>query len=693
MKINLELIKKIFNEKVKIIKNEDRQKISRYEEYIPMYDIYSERIYPINRKNLYQRLINYHYRFINKEIKGWIENKFKKNKSSIMKYNINIINNYDVDVLYDTSIKTLYKNSTELGLQISICKRNSFNKYFFHNKPYYNRDELINLGLNMNIFNEKEIEKIDILDIKDHYNICKKISVNDVSFDEIFKHTKFIIDNKLISLVVFYSFMGSYFMNNLLRTQIIPDKSNPYNKMIQKLSNKILESPPLNKDYFIYRFIWDDYFIRNLKIGDIFEDKGFISTTRDPFYTPQNEIKFGVVLAKIKINPSTLKCLMIENVSIFPKEEEILLLPNSRLKLVSKNENFKYYHTNKNYQKNITKKYEFNLIGNNYKKIITEDDSNHYIDLESTNLIIKNDDVNDKIGLINNFIKKYVFNSEQIKFDNYINLKWYSTLLNQSRKYKLFYHWFDGTDSYELFYKNKNKDGMFFIIYDEYDYPYINIEFGDKMIVNNLNKFYFYDDKKSIDTFDFLFIIELAKIFKYQKFEINGEYDNFSKLLNPNNDELKHDYQIAHYTNLYSSSLYKYLKNDKKFYEEIIDNKIFKNIKQLFTLNIGYWKLDQFESTEIPSELLNKFEDKTIKSKNMKDFIIEILEDHFMFYNKIKEYYKDIFDKLFIDFDVNVFCRIQNQDLIFDDIPYNTNIVEKDENFKLVFRKPLRRII
>jgi|SaaInlStandDraft_2_1057019.scaffolds.fasta_scaffold13156_2 hypothetical protein len=692
MKINLELIKKIFNEKVKIIKKEDKKKISRYEEYIPMYDIYSEKIYPINNKNLYQRLVNCHYRFINLEVKNWIENKFKKTKTSALKYNLNIINNYDIDILYETSIKTLYKNSSEIGLQISICKRNSFNKYFYHNKPYYSRDELINLGLNMKVIKEKELEKIDILDTNIHYQICKTITSNDVSFDEIFKQTKFIIDNKLISLVTFYSFMGSYFMNNLLRTQNIPDKSNPYNKMIQKLSNKILESPSLDKEYFIYRFIWDDFFIRNLKVGEIFEDKGFISTTRDPFYSPQNEIKFGVVLAKIKIIPSTAKCLFIENLSMFPKEEEILLIQNSRLKLISKNENFKYYHTNKNYEKNITKKYEFELIGNNYKKIITEDESNNYIDLESS-LLILNDDTNDKIGIINNFIKKYVLNSEKIKFDNYINLKWYSKHLNESRKYKVFYHWFDGTDSYELFYKNKNKDGMFFIIYDEYDYPYINIEFGDKMIVNNLNKFYFYDDKKSIDTLDFLFIIELAKLFRYQKFEINGEYDNFSKLLNPNNDKIENDYQIAYYSNLYSSSLYKYLKNKEKFYEDIVNNKIFKKIKQLFILNIGYWKIDQFENTEIPEELLNKFDDKTIKSKNMKDFIIEIIENHFMFYIKIKEYYKDIFEKLFIEFDVNVFCRIHNEDIVFDDIPYNTTIVESDENFKLIFRKPLRRII
>ena len=477
MKINLEFIKKIFNRKIKLTKNEDKKKLSKYDEYIPMYDIYSEKIYPISKKNLYQRLINNHYRFINQEIKDWINNKLKKNKSELLRYNLDIIENYDLEILYDTSIKTLYKNTSELGLQISICKRNSFNKYFFHNKPYYSRDELINLGLNMQVIKEKDLDKIDISDTKVHYQICKQISSNDVSYQEIFNHTKFIIDNKLISLITFYSFMGSYYMNNLLRNEIIPDKSNPYYKMTKILSNKILECPPVDKEYYIYRFIWDDFFIRNLKIGEIFIDKGFISTTRDPFYSSQNEIKFGIVLAKIKINPKTAKCLLIENLSLFPKEEEILLIPNSKLKLVSKDENFKYYHVNKNYQKNITKKYEFELIGNNYNKetFDTKDDIDKktYIDLitDSNNKILDEinslGETNDKIGIINNFIKKYKLNNEKIKFDNYIDIKWYSKHLEQTRKYRIFYHWFDGTDSYDLFYQNKNKDGMFFMIYDD----------------------------------------------------------------------------------------------------------------------------------------------------------------------------------------------------------------------------------
>ena len=691
MKINIELIKKIFSRKLKITKNEDKKKLSKYEEYIPMYDIYSDKIYPIFKKNLYPRLIYSHYRFINQEINEWITNKYKKYKSENDKYNLDIIKNYDIDTLYDTSIRTVFKSSSEIGLQISICKRNSFNKYFLHNKPYYSKDELINLGLNMEAIKEKEIDNIDITDTKVHYDICKKISKNDVSFKEILRHSEYIIDSKLISLISFYSFMGSYFMNNLLRTEKIYDKTNPYYNMIQRLTQKMIISPKLDNEYFIYRFIWDDFFIRNLKIGEVFEDKGFISTTRDPFYSPQNEIKFGVVLAKIKIKPSTAKCLLIENFSLFPKEEEILLVPNSRIKLVSKNENFKYYHVNKNYEKNITKKYEFELIGNNFKEDKLLEESISYVDL---NIESNNDNIFvDKIGIIDSFIKKYKKNSEKIKFENYLDIKYYSKHLEKSKNYRIFYHWFDGTDSYDLFYKNKNKDGMFFIIYDEFNYPYINIEFGDEMIINNLNKFYYYDDKKNIDLHDFLLITELARIFRYSKFQINGEYNNFSSIIPT--EENEEGLKIASYCNLYCKSFYDYLKNNKKFYEEISKDKLFKNIP-LFNLKFGYWKIDKLEQTDIPDELYNKFDENIIKAKNLKDFIIEIIEKHFFFYKKLKEYYNDMFDELYIDFDVNLFFRnVEPNDTTWlnQDIPYSSNLAEEDKNFKMIFRQPVRRIV
>jgi hypothetical protein len=49
MKINNDLIKKIFDGKIKITNKSDKIKLSSYQEVIPMYDIYTERIFPIKK--------------------------------------------------------------------------------------------------------------------------------------------------------------------------------------------------------------------------------------------------------------------------------------------------------------------------------------------------------------------------------------------------------------------------------------------------------------------------------------------------------------------------------------------------------------------------------------------------------------------------------------------------------------------
>ena len=162
MKIDSKFINDIFTRKIKLSKKEDKIKLSRYEEQIPMYDIYSKEIYPINKKNIHSRLIEYHYRFINNEVYEWIKLLYDKNIKNIdlaTKYNnlLKIMDNYDIDTLIETSYKTLYKYSPSLGLLVSICKRNSFHPYINHLKPYYTKLELIKLGQNMNLI-KKNIE-------------------------------------------------------------------------------------------------------------------------------------------------------------------------------------------------------------------------------------------------------------------------------------------------------------------------------------------------------------------------------------------------------------------------------------------------------------------------------------------------------------------------------------------------------
>ena len=127
MKINEKIIEDIFNHKVKLKNSSDKIVLSKYTELIPMYDIYTQKIYPIKKENVYFRLTESNYRFINNEVKNWIllqeekinkkikdcNNLEEKKQMELLKKRLNdmieIIENYDIETVIDTSYKILYK--------------------------------------------------------------------------------------------------------------------------------------------------------------------------------------------------------------------------------------------------------------------------------------------------------------------------------------------------------------------------------------------------------------------------------------------------------------------------------------------------------------------------------------------------------------------------------------------------------
>lgn len=687
MKIDSEFVKKIFNLKIKIKNKEDKIKLSKYEELIPMYDIYSQKIYPINKQNIHYRLIDSHYRFINHEIYQWIKNlydKFSKDKNlgSRFKYNIDLMDNYDIDILIETSYKTLYKYSPLLGLLVSICKRNSFHPFVQHLKPYYTKLELIKLGQNMDII-KSNIDPEYLIDQDSHYKICKIVSKNDVSFDEIKLHHEYILKTGIISWVCFYSWTGSFLFNKYLRNLSVNKSKNRqtntntnlidsnYLNGLIKIVNSMEQAPELSNNYDIYRFIWDDSFLMELKEGNIFIDKGFLSTTRDPFYSPGLNGNFGLVLIKITI-PKDKKGvgLFIENFSLFPKEEEFLLPPYSKLKLISKNNKFKYYHTNPEFEKLINRKYEFELVDIDYKQFYkdnmkVEPNKINYNPIDK--IIITG---SDRFDLIKKFIQIYGSN-------NNINMS------IGSNKYSFNYQWFDSSElsSYNKFYWNKIKDGLILSIFDIDGYPYLNIELGKELVINYVNQLYFSqgNSKYQLNQSDLDIIYHLGRIFYYKSSIIFHNYSNFTIF----ESNYTKEQNIFLSMKLFNQTIYQYLKNDKKYLD----------FDPFINYELGYWYLDEYFNKNISIDQEDKIPFDLNKIKTNKQLFIECVEKNFNYINKIVEQLdKNIIKNNWVKY--NIYDRLVAEginDNFRSDLEH-TNDDLNDDIFKLIFRQPIRRL-
>lgn len=670
MKINEKLINDIFSFKIKLKNKSDKEKLSSYEDFIPMYDIYTQRIYPISKQNLFFRLTESNYRFINHEVVKWIEQMVEKNlkklkttKEPEMREQIEnllerltnmlkIIDNYDIDTLINVSYKVLYQYSTNLGLSVSICKRNSFNPYIFYLKPYYTKIELVKLGQNMGAI-KKNVKPEDLIDIERHYEICKKISNNDVSFDEIKEHTVNIHKTKSIPDIIFYSFIGSTLLNRFLRTNTSYNLNKFFYDRLLKTVDAIKNSPPLENDYQIYRFIGDDEFIKKLKVGDTFTDKGFLSTTRDPFYSPGTDGNFGMILIKINLNKKS-KGLFIEHFSLFPKEEEYLLPPFTKLKLISKDDHFKYYHINEQFEKNINKKYEFDLIECDFSWV-------------------------KKVKLIKEPIPEIDYRLFNVKnFDKKIDLL--SKLKHSTNKFneiiindKIFYvYYFDSLDAYSKYYFNKIEKGLSLIHYDENGNLLLLIEFGKEMVVNYINKFYFYENKEKIEEKYLIDLLtDLGLYFNYKSVKIFNEFCNFSRF----KENYYTNQEIFLYINHFDNTLYQYAKNKIKPYKF---ETFYKN---------NFRKLDTLLLSKVSDDIKKKF---SFNGKTVRELLIEVVEKQFYQYSNLNKIYEldnysfgelNIYEKLISEGRIDTMLELQYSDDDDDD----------DDLYKLIYRQPIRR--
>ena len=354
----------------------DKEYISKLKYQIALYDIKSDNLYLINRDQVYNKVFNENYRFITKNyynmfmekkqnslIDKYEKHPFKTNHINKYSYIINFLQNFDLDIYYRTYIDVLY-NVDELGGDLTFKERTDYApmEVLSHIKPYYSKTEIINYGLNNKLIQSNIVSNDEIRII---YNELKKY---ELGFELLLDHYNYIIKNNVYELIQYYSLQSYKTINGYLRFN--KDKNNVLlNRLINKVNDIILnvgkESKKPERDFYVYRFVSNDSYIANLDINDTFKESGFLSTTRNPFYKTKDDSSFGWTLLKIKV-PKKYPFLCIETVSMIPYEEEVIFPTNTVLKLINKDTNCEYYHTDPKVQKKIKTKYEFEIV-DNYK--------------------------------------------------------------------------------------------------------------------------------------------------------------------------------------------------------------------------------------------------------------------------------------------------------------------------------------
>jgi len=572
--------------------------ISLRKEYIPLFDIYTKNIYIIEADNVYTRVIKNNFRIPNEKSLIYIRRKIDqytqivksyKNKKVPVYYtyyleqlhkHINFLSNYHIPTLHNTFYQVFYTNNP-ISKDMTNCVRPSFIPTI-NKKPYYTKNELINMALNLNI-------KIDINNLD---NICSQVSNNDIDTSTIYNHIVYIKGNNAKAFIQFYTFTGSSYINSYLRYPNI--RNIILEKQIFNLWSLIQKAPEFDKNYYVYRFVSESSFLNHLKIGDIYEEHNFMSTTRNPFYNPKNNL-FGYVLIKIKLPKNKQGvALCLEAFSFFKEEEELLLAP-CKLRLTSKDDNFTYYHLNKAAQERIHKKFEFEYIETIKKSPLdkTKDYQIKDITLNEVDFMttIEGDSTKEKLD--------YFYNSKVTKIND--NRYFKSKIGDKSFIFQVYYR--ENLRAYDKYFFFQKPDHMYWIIQDEDTLEIILfIELREKISVNFLFRYI-----GGINPFDenilLLFLASISQYFGIDQVIIHDDYTSYEAIAN--DILINNKINIKDLDNPDTNSQ-KLLFADRKFYPIELIN---------YINSIGNYQKVKY----IP-----RFSEDTIKYFFKKDFIIEL---------------------------------------------------------------------
>lgn len=549
-----EIIIKIFNKELRIpnsteVNNHDEimNILSDITDNIPLFSIHHKNMFLIKKENVYFRVMYNNFRFPDSQIIDLIKQSEYPNKTDI----IDFISQFDTNILHQSYRNAFLNSSPSITNDILTCIRPSFISRYSHLKPYYTRNELIALGKNNNLsYNSLE-------------NLCNVVKNNDISSKILAKHQKYIIDSDASGLLKFYTLQGSGIINEYLRGFKKYYGTNTYlTDIIEPIWKLVLNSPEFDKSYYLYRFINSDNHISHLKVGDIFVEKGFMSTTRDPFYM-SDFYQFGMILMKIKIPENTKGvALCIELISHFSAEQEIIFPPMTYLKLVNKDNNVTYYHTDSNRTAQIKTKYEFEFVGsgevsfNNDEKSTQQLHPINFIKLKS-NAIEKKSAIYEKIK---SFTSKYLDPSGGFNVN-----------LDQIQLH-VFTEFYDSTKAYKPFYAMSITDGFgLYSFYKNYMIFYIEIGERDNLEQIHVNfqlKYTRIERQKIISDETFLqFIASIGYYFDIPNIIIHSDYISCNKSTNVYKNTKTDNFIID--SSFYSLDIYEYLTIKKKRFDTL----------------------------------------------------------------------------------------------------------------------------
>lgn len=683
-----------------------KEDLSKIDNKIPLYDVYTENLYLIERNKIFDAVFKDYYRFPTNKLINQLLEKQKENKKYLAKKKdvlvkrenekITLIkkfmDNFNNNTLLKTYINALYDTDI-LGKSITLCRNPSFIPAFKHIRPYFTKKEQECAGLNNKIIDKDERNK-ELPDNKLR-DICHFLSNYVLDADNLVRHHNYIIENNLTGIIQYYSMQGSYTLNEYLRNESI-DTSTYFDNITKILSDAICNAPKFDKDIYIYRFIADDY-VDNIKIGGTFSDKGFMSCSRNQFYkmNTKNDT-FGWNLMKIKI-PKEFSVLCIETVSQFPSEQEVILPPNTVLKLQSKNNKNIYYHPSKEVQEKINAIYEFIVVEEPKKYTINKKIMKEEIPIFNFDILSESKIKGKKLNTYSNrdtIIHFIINNTNSFNlFKSKIGDNYYTMIAeeyNSLSTYKPFYA--KQTDNGFCIYSLDNKTNSFLFcleITENKMYVNYNVKYdNDKMV-------------KMITNDDFIdFLCRVSLYFNVQKIIYYCDYIYCNSIINDTKDS-----SSVNISSAYCNDIYSYLKKGiKKF--KFIDS----NFKP--TPAFTYEMLDILKDVNVKDILFKKtnkqrdnkvyyiFHEEYMVNKNHKnncrDFLIWLIEnkcgyvDDFISCLSIIDEYK-VFNPFFNDYYIFYPIEYMIESRIIKQNPY-VNIYSREEIFDDINRFAGKRI-